>query len=154
MNLHRVWQGFTKSCYRSRDCGRFAIEFESAGFRARLERRLCVTVLTLGIMGKRCAPLLEKLIQQHNPGIMSPPVSPALSSPDFLSGRLFLRRISRIQGCFKICGFRNRSGSAGLLQWMRFWKPWGRKRPPDRKPEPSLWISSPRIFRRYASETG
>jgi len=48
----------------------FAIEFESAGFRARLERRLCVTVMTLGVMGKRCAPLLEKLIQQHNPGII------------------------------------------------------------------------------------
>jgi len=48
----------------------FAIEFESAGFRARLERRLCVSVLTLGVMGKRAAPALEKLIQQHRPEII------------------------------------------------------------------------------------
>lgn len=48
----------------------FAIEFESAGFRARQERRLCVSVLTLGVMGKRGAPMLEKLIQQHRPEII------------------------------------------------------------------------------------
>lgn len=48
----------------------FAIEFESAGFRARLERRMCVSVLTIGVMGKRGAPMLERLIQQHRPEII------------------------------------------------------------------------------------
>jgi len=48
----------------------FAIEFESAGFRARIERRLCVSVLTLGVMGKCAAPALEKLIHQHRPKVI------------------------------------------------------------------------------------
>lgn len=48
----------------------FAVEFESAGFRARMEKRMCVSVWTLGVMGKHCAPALDKLIRKHRPEIL------------------------------------------------------------------------------------
>ncbi len=48
----------------------FALEFESAGFRARFQPRLCVSVWTLGVMGHRTASALEKLIECQRPGIV------------------------------------------------------------------------------------
>jgi len=48
----------------------FALEFESAGFRARLEPRLCVSVWTLGVMGRRSAPALQNLLARHRPALV------------------------------------------------------------------------------------
>ncbi len=48
----------------------FALEFESAGFRARLQPRLCASVWTLGVMGARTGPALRKLLERNRPGIV------------------------------------------------------------------------------------
>jgi hypothetical protein len=48
----------------------FALEFESAGFRARLQQRLCVSVWTLGVMGARSAPVLQNLLERQRPKIV------------------------------------------------------------------------------------
>jgi adenosylhomocysteine nucleosidase len=48
----------------------FALEFESAGFRAVLQNRMCVSVWTLGVMGKGAAAALEKLIRKNRPEVV------------------------------------------------------------------------------------
>lgn len=48
----------------------FALEFESAGFRAAQSRQLCVSIWTLGVTGQRSAAALERLIAVHRPRIL------------------------------------------------------------------------------------
>lgn len=48
----------------------FALEFESAGFRAHFQPRLSVSVWTLGVMGHRAGPALEKWLDRQRPGIL------------------------------------------------------------------------------------
>ncbi|MEI6278863.1 MAG: hypothetical protein WCQ16_05695 [Verrucomicrobiae bacterium] len=68
----------------------FAMEFESAGFRAVQKSRLCVSVWTLGVMGKRTAASLEKLILENRPEmVISAGLSGALQ-PDIPVGTVLL----------------------------------------------------------------
>jgi nucleoside phosphorylase len=48
----------------------FALEFESAEFRAMQRRRLCVSVWTLGVTGQRCAAALQRMIVKNRPEIV------------------------------------------------------------------------------------
>jgi adenosylhomocysteine nucleosidase len=48
----------------------FALEFESAGFRAVLKNRMCASVWTLGVMGRRVEPALEQMIQRNRPELI------------------------------------------------------------------------------------
>ena len=48
----------------------FALEFESAGFRAAMQSRMCVSVWTLGVMGGRAAQALEKLVHKNRPALV------------------------------------------------------------------------------------
>jgi len=48
----------------------FALEFESAGFRAAQCRRLRVSIWTLGITGQRSAAALKRLIESSQPEII------------------------------------------------------------------------------------
>ena len=48
----------------------FALEFESAGFRARASRRLCSTIWTLGVTGTRSADVLDRLICVTRPSVL------------------------------------------------------------------------------------
>jgi len=68
----------------------FALEFESAGFRAVLQNRMCVSVWTLGVMGKRTAPALEKLIQKNRPSIVISAGFSGALQPDIPAGSVLL----------------------------------------------------------------
>ena len=48
----------------------FAMEFESAGFRAAQCRRLCVSIWTLGVTGRRSAAALKRMIESSRPEIV------------------------------------------------------------------------------------
>ena len=48
----------------------FAMEFESAGFRAAQCRRLCVSIWTLGVTGQRSAAALKRMIESSRPEIV------------------------------------------------------------------------------------
>ena len=48
----------------------FAMEFESAGFRAAQCRRLLVSIWTLGITGQRAAAALERMIEGSRPEVI------------------------------------------------------------------------------------
>lgn len=48
----------------------FALEFESAGFRAMQSKRLCVSVWTLGVTGFRGATALKRLIEKSRPAVI------------------------------------------------------------------------------------
>ncbi|MFA7345568.1 MAG: hypothetical protein WC003_14805 [Terrimicrobiaceae bacterium] len=48
----------------------FALEFESAGFRAIQGRRLCVSIWTLGVTGERSAAAMKRMIEKSRPEII------------------------------------------------------------------------------------
>ncbi len=48
----------------------FALEFESAGYRAIQTPQLCVCVWTLGVTGHRSAPALKRLIENGRPQVV------------------------------------------------------------------------------------
>ena len=48
----------------------FALEFESAAFRAAQCRRLCVSIWTLGVTGQRSAAALQRMIERNRPEII------------------------------------------------------------------------------------
>lgn len=48
----------------------FALEFESAGFRAVQRRRLCASIWTLGVTGQRTAAALKRMLEIHRPEII------------------------------------------------------------------------------------
>ena len=48
----------------------FALEFESAAFRAVQCRRLCVSIWTLGVTGQRSAAALQRMIEKNRPEII------------------------------------------------------------------------------------
>ncbi|MFZ4774501.1 MAG: hypothetical protein ACOYM3_04015 [Terrimicrobiaceae bacterium] len=48
----------------------FALEFESAGYRAIQVPQMCVCVWTLGVTGHRSAPALKRLMEKNRPQIL------------------------------------------------------------------------------------
>jgi len=48
----------------------FAMEFESAGFRAAQCRRLCVSIWTLGVTGQRSAAALKRMVESNRPEVV------------------------------------------------------------------------------------
>lgn len=68
----------------------FALEFESAGFRARFQPRLCVSVWTLGVMGHRAGPALEKWLERQRPGILVSAGFSGALQPDLPVGTIVL----------------------------------------------------------------
>jgi len=48
----------------------FALEFESAGYRAIQAPQMCVCVWTLGVTGQRSAPVLKRLLGENRPQVL------------------------------------------------------------------------------------
>lgn len=68
----------------------FALEFESAGYRAIQAPQLCVCVWTLGVTGYRSAPALKRLIEKGRPrAVVSAGFSGALK-PELPLGRVII----------------------------------------------------------------
>jgi len=68
----------------------FALEFESAGFRAIQQNRMCVSVWTLGVMGYRSAAALDKLILKNRPDVLVSTGFSGALQPDLPVGTVLL----------------------------------------------------------------
>lgn len=69
----------------------FALEFESAAFRASHGRRLCVSIWTLGVTGERSAAALKRMMEKNRPEIVvsagfSGALQPGLALGDIVIG--------------------------------------------------------------------